>query len=52
MKLILNSLSDTEAFAQKMADRLKGKTMTITSRWRSRGRKNSLDTLFWQSVRG
>ena len=30
MKLILNSLSDTEAFAQKMADRLKGKTMTIT----------------------
>ncbi|WP_276885726.1 tRNA (adenosine(37)-N6)-threonylcarbamoyltransferase complex ATPase subunit type 1 TsaE [Allobaculum stercoricanis] len=30
MKLILNSLSDTEAFAQKMADRLKDKTMTIT----------------------
>ena len=30
MKLILNSLSDTEAFAQKMADRLKGKTMMIT----------------------
>lgn len=30
MKLILNSLSDTEAFAKKMADRLKGKTMTIT----------------------
>ena len=30
MKLTLNSLSDTEAFARKMAQRLQGKTMTIT----------------------
>ncbi len=30
MKLNLNSLLDTEAFAQKMADRLKGQTITVT----------------------
>ncbi|MBF0578916.1 tRNA (adenosine(37)-N6)-threonylcarbamoyltransferase complex ATPase subunit type 1 TsaE [Erysipelotrichaceae bacterium RD49] len=30
MKLILNSLLDTEAFAQKMADRLRGQTITVT----------------------
>lgn len=30
MKLNLNSLSDTEAFANEMARRLKGQTMTIT----------------------
>lgn len=30
MKLTLNSLSDTEEFARKMAKRLTGRTMTIT----------------------
>ena len=30
MKLTLNSLSDTEEFARKMAKRLQGRTMTIT----------------------